>query len=306
MNLKRLMIMAAALCLAVGAVSCKKDKDDDSATSKSFSGTLSVQGVLPFVLKGTTVTAAPAGLGKEKVDIGYYWTASPLYTKRDTTRRLGDPSSVTGAYECKIKDTLCTVTVSCTAYATGYYTKSASAYCTIVDPAFGGSLKNDGVSKDMPSITDARDGNVYYYRKIGDKDWFVRNLAYKESGYPFRKSEVMDAIFGRYYTDKLYIRIAFFSVYHNTAACKYSCIYSAYVCYAKEASVRNIGYYHSDLIKMCIHQKSGGIVVSAFFHHYKITDGVAVSLVNHSAYRINKSFSAVCFISGNRHKSGKL
>ena len=51
MNLKRLMIMAAALCLAVGAVSCKKDKDDDSATSKSFSGTLSVQGVLPFVLK---------------------------------------------------------------------------------------------------------------------------------------------------------------------------------------------------------------------------------------------------------------
>lgn len=97
MNLKRLMIMAAALCLAVGAVSCKKDKDDDSATSKSFSGTLSVQGVLPFVLKGTTVTAAPAGLGKEKVDIGYYWTASPLYTKRDTTRRLGDPSSVTGA-----------------------------------------------------------------------------------------------------------------------------------------------------------------------------------------------------------------
>lgn len=200
MNLKRLMIMAAALCLAVGAVSCKKDKDDDSATSKSFSGTLSVQGVLPFVLKGTTVTAAPAGLGKEKVDIGYYWTASPLYTKRDTTRRPGDPSSVTGAYECKIKDTLCTVTVSCTAYATGYYTKSASAYCTIVDPAFGGSLKNDGVSKDMPSITDARDGNVYYYRKIGDKDWFVRNLAYKESGYPFRKSEVMDAIFGRYYT----------------------------------------------------------------------------------------------------------
>ena len=32
MNLKRLMIMAAALCLAVGAVSCKKDKDDDSIT----------------------------------------------------------------------------------------------------------------------------------------------------------------------------------------------------------------------------------------------------------------------------------
>ena len=177
MNLKRLMIMAAALCLAVGAVSCKKDKDDDSATSESFSGTLSVQGVLPFVLKGATVTAKPAGLGKEKVDIGYYWTASPLYTARDTTRRLGDPSSVTGAYECKIKDTLCTVTISCTAYATGYYTKSASAYCTIVDPAFGGSLTNDGVSQDMPSITDARDGNVYYYRKIGDKDWFVRNLA---------------------------------------------------------------------------------------------------------------------------------
>lgn len=202
MNLKRLMIIAAATCAAAAAVSCKKDKDDDTVTRDSFSGSLEVQGVLPFVLKGDTIDAVPAGLGNEGVDIGYYWTASPLMTDRDTVRHIGDPETNKGEFSLKVKDTLCTVTVTCTAFADGYYTKSASAYCTIVDPAFGGTLTGDGVDAEFPSVKDARDGQTYYYKTIGKLDWFVRNLAYAESGVPFRRSAAMDGIFGRYYTWK--------------------------------------------------------------------------------------------------------
>mgnify|MGYP004506567691 CR=1 FL=1 len=194
--------MAAALSVAAASVSCKKDKDDDTVTSDSFSGTLAVSGVPAFVLKGDTVKALPSGLESESVDIGYYWTASPLVPERDTVRHLGDSETNKGEFSLKIKDTLCTVTFSCTAFATGYYSQTATAYCTIVDPDFGGTISGDGVNADMQSVTDARDGKVYYYKSIGELDWFVRNLAYKggDAGESYRGCEAMDGIFGRYYT----------------------------------------------------------------------------------------------------------
>ena len=116
-------------CIAVAAlfasVSCKKDKDD-SVTKLTLKGTLDFDSPA-YVRKGEVVKAVPKGLSKNTVDIGYYWTASPLYTKRDTTRNLGDPSTVDGTYTFTVKDTtLMTFTISCVAFADGYYTKSAS------------------------------------------------------------------------------------------------------------------------------------------------------------------------------------
>ena len=92
------------------------------------------------------------------------------------------------------------MTLTCNAFAKGYYTKTYSSYITIVDPAFGQSLTKDGVSEDDLNITDARDGKKYYYRKIGNRDWFLRNVAYGEKGESFLGCPVMDDVIGRYYT----------------------------------------------------------------------------------------------------------
>lgn len=198
MNFRRLMIISAACAVVCAAGSCKKDKDDD-VNYNSFSGTLNFKVPL-YVLKGEVYELTPLWSKPDAVDKGYYWTASPLYTARDTTRRVGDPDTEKGTWSFKIKDTLCTVTVSCTAFASGYYTKSASNLCTIVDPAIGGSLTEDGITEQTSNITDSRDSKVYYYKKIGNLDWFIRNLAYADSGVSYEDCAAMDDIFGRYYS----------------------------------------------------------------------------------------------------------
>ena len=146
-------------CIAVAAlfasVSCKKDKDD-SVTQGTLTGTLDFDSPA-YVRKGEVVKAVPKGLSKNTVDIGYYWTASPLYTKRDTTRRIGDPASVDGTYTFTVKDTtLMTFTISCVAFADGYYTKSASYYCTMVDPEIGGTMSGDDIDAETPTFLDEK------------------------------------------------------------------------------------------------------------------------------------------------------
>lgn len=199
MDFKKSAAVALAVTMGVIATSCHKDKDS-TTTSNSFSGTLSVKGLPTFVLKGDTHQITPTGLENEGVDIGYYFTASPLYTSKDTTRFLGDPESNDGSYAFFVKDTLCTVTVTCTAFASGYYTSSYSGYCTIVDPAIGGSITNNDIDDATPIFTDERDSQDYYYRTIGSLDWFVKNLQYAEAGQAFYDCTAMDGVYGRFYT----------------------------------------------------------------------------------------------------------
>lgn len=189
-------------CIAVAAlfasVSCKKDKDD-SVTQGTLTGTLDFDSPA-YVRKGEVVKAVPKGLSKNTVDIGYYWTASPLYTKRDTTRRLGDPASVDGTYTFTVKDTtLMTFTISCVAFADGYYTKSASYYCTMVDPEIGGTMSGDDIDAETPTFLDERTGYYLYYKTIGDLDWLVRNL-YTDDGHSYLDSPAVDPVFGQFYT----------------------------------------------------------------------------------------------------------
>ncbi len=199
MDFKRLMIFAASALLISGFVSCKKDKNDDTYTSsKTLPGTLSIK-VPRFVEKGTVLVLEPKGIDTDTVDFGFYWTASPLYTAKDTTRRADDPKSVTGAYTLNVKDTLCTMTVSCTVFAKGYSTQTVSAYCTVVDPALGGTLTESGVEEDE-HFTDSRDGRTYYYKTIGNRDWLTRNVEWTGAGKSFEDCDVMDDIYGRYYT----------------------------------------------------------------------------------------------------------
>lgn len=193
------MIFAAAVAVVVPLGSCKKDKEGTYTTSESLPGTLTIS-VPKFIGTNSSVLLTPKGITSDTVDVGYYWTAKPLYEERDTTRHLGADESVTGAYEFISKDTLCTVTLTCYAFAKGYSTQNASAYCTIVDPALGKTVTNDGVDTDTDVFVDSRDGKNYYYKTIGTRDWFVKNLAWEGAGSSFQDCEVMDGIYGRYYT----------------------------------------------------------------------------------------------------------
>lgn len=189
MNLKGLIIIAVAAFCAVSANSCKKDSDDSVTTSKSFTGTLSVD-VPSFIEKGTLLKLKPAGMEKDTVTVRYYWTASPLSTDKDTT----------DIYELQLKDTLCTVTVSCTAFASGYTSQTVSSYCVLVDPAIGGSVVSDGLDSETLSLNDPRDARPFYYANLGSKDWFVKNLQWSGAGRSFQGCDVMDSVYGRYYT----------------------------------------------------------------------------------------------------------
>lgn len=192
-------LQLAAIALLALATGCKGD-DDDESTSQYMSGTLAFS-VPSYVLPGDVLNPVPGGVTAGGNDIGYYWTVSPVKTTKDTTRYLGDADDVTGALKFVVPDTLCQLTFACTAFAeSGYYTSTTYKYSTIVSPEFGRTLTNDGVTKSLTHVTDARDGKVYYYRKIGDLDWFVRNVSYRECGISYYNSPALDDIYGRYYT----------------------------------------------------------------------------------------------------------
>lgn len=198
MDCRRMSLLAGALLTGLMVMSCHHD-DDDTTVSNSFTGTLDFT-IPAYVLPGDIVEAEPRGLAKDTVDKGYYWTVTPIFSSKDTTRFIGDDPSVTGRYSFEVPDTLGTLTVSCVAFAPGYYTSTASYYCEVVNPAFGKTLTGDDVSEDMAYVEDGRDGKLYYYRKIGARDWFVRNLSYEGAGISFYDCPALDDIYGRYYT----------------------------------------------------------------------------------------------------------
>ena len=200
MKYAKIALQAAAFALLVVAAPGCKDDDDDTSTSEYMDGTLTYK-VPSYVLPGDVLEPVPGGVTADGNDIGYYWTVSPVMTDKDTTRHIGDPSGVTGKLTFTVPDTLCTLTFTCTAFASsGYYTSSASYYSTIVDPAFGKTITEDDVFPDLDRVEDSRDGKKYYYRKIGNLDWFVRNVSYTGSGISFYDSPAMDDVYGRYYS----------------------------------------------------------------------------------------------------------
>lgn len=200
MGFKKLMIVAVAVMAALSFQACKKNKSDDKYTaSPTIPGTLRFDAPV-FVAKGDVLNLVPRGLQVDTIDVGYYWTASPLTKTKDTTKFVTDPRTMTGAYKLTVRDTICTATLTCTAFAKGYSNKSYSRTITVVDPSMNGSILFDGIEINARKFKDERDGKSYFYKKIGDREWFSRNLAWKGAGLSFQNCEVMDAIYGRYYT----------------------------------------------------------------------------------------------------------
>lgn len=192
------LLMIAAGVMA--AVSCKKD--DDSTALPSLEGKLTFY--LPqFIAPGETLTMTPSGaIHPEDKGLGYYWKVSPSMSVSDTTRLEnglspeGEESD--GSFTYKFSDTLRVYVVSAYAFADGYNGISASKSVTTVKPGLDGSLANTGILASDEHIT--IDGQNYYYKRIGELDWFRNNLGVKTGGMPYGNADIMSDVFGRFYS----------------------------------------------------------------------------------------------------------
>lgn len=199
MSLRKLKSMLMIAAVALAAASCK---DDDEVEYKYLDGSLLFD--LPeFITPGTTLTITPRGISHPDDEaIGYYWKVTPTMSKFDTTKFLngldaaGKPSD--GSLKHKFSDTLQTYTVLCFGFADGYSASSKSNYTTVVSPGLNKSITGTGISASDPYVKAY--GEDFFYATVGNLDWFRQDLAYTESGVPFRNSKAMDGVFGRYYS----------------------------------------------------------------------------------------------------------
>lgn len=181
--------------------SCKKDKES-SSTKDYVDGTLTFSSSVPtYVRKGESFSLTPTGITHPGTgsaeDIGYYWSVS-WDTAKDTTKTETDKSG-DGTFKFSVPSKVGTFTVSCVAFADGYYTKTNSTSFSVVDAALDSTVAGAYSSKD-PIFTDPRDERTYYTTTFDGKTWMKNNLYYSGAGVSYEKSEAMDAIFGRYYT----------------------------------------------------------------------------------------------------------
>ncbi|MBQ7194637.1 MAG: hypothetical protein IJS07_03265 [Bacteroidales bacterium] len=213
-NRKGYILLLAAVAILMGtAISCK-EKEDKETVYEVFDGTLKFD-VPAYVAPGDFILLTPSGVKRNSSDElttapGYYWSISPTATGKDTTRYENSSDAVTGAKPFTVPDTLCTLTISCVAFAKGYQAATATAYPTVVKPTIFKFFSNDIGSVDYSNYgfanltTDSRDGKLYphaaHSQYPAHLNWMQINLAYGGSGHPYADCPAMKDVFGHYYT----------------------------------------------------------------------------------------------------------
>lgn len=199
MSHRKLNILIFAIAASLCIISCKDE--DETTVSPSLDGALSFT-VPEYVLPNTTVILTPSGVEHPDGEgIGYYWKVTPSKPKADTTRyengldKQGNPSD--GSLTFRFSDTLQTCTISAYAYAAGYTYSTKSIECTVVEGGIDKSITNLGLAdRNYETIG----GIKYPYVTIDGTDWLCRNISDESAGAPYRNSDVMSDVFGRYYS----------------------------------------------------------------------------------------------------------
>ncbi|MBR1406393.1 MAG: hypothetical protein IJ578_05610 [Bacteroidales bacterium] len=193
MKIYRIFLTAAAAFLAMGLVSCKKDKSSEE-TKEYLTGTMSFT-IPTYVMPGQQFHLVPSGVTKSDGSTpGIYWTDS-VSSVRDTTRL--ENGSGDGSIDFTVPEDVTSMTLSCYAFAEGYYNSSKIVSLVIVKGAE--SISGLDLPDDVAMLEDARDNRSYPYVKIGGREWMARNLAYG-SGKPYYNAAAMQDVFGMYYT----------------------------------------------------------------------------------------------------------
>ena len=193
-NIRNLLLQVLAFGLCAGLFSCKKD-DDSTETKNSLRGTL-LFSIPAYVAAGDSFELVPTEVTTEEGTLaGIYWTFSHISSPaRDTVRYEGGIGD--GLVTLEIPDTLTSMTITCTAFAEGYYNSTASSMVTVVNEE---TISGLGLPKNTPEFTDPRDGRTYPYVTVGTREWFARNLS-ADGGFPYREAVAMQNVFGQYYS----------------------------------------------------------------------------------------------------------
>lgn len=196
-NVKNIVLLTvfAAACMFT---SCKKEKKTESLPS--LEGTLHYTSPV-FVLPGDVLTLVPEGGHHPKDgEYGIYWSATPkaILPKADTTKQFtDDPTVKDGRFVFTVPDTLCTFSLTCVMFATGYTNLYAKNDICIVKSE---SITNIPHAEGEKSFDDPRDGKSYTYVTDGGLDWMSTNLMYSETGRPYENCAPMTDLFGNVYT----------------------------------------------------------------------------------------------------------
>lgn len=197
-------VMKFHTVLAIGFVfmalaACKKKGKEETPLKNSLSGTMTFS-MPAYVGKNIPIALTPVGVKHPTGALGYYWTVS-WSTKRDTTKL--EKGTGDGTFAFRTPRTVGTYTVSCIAFAEGYYTSSGIRTFSVVDATPDSTLTDLGINRvSDPKFTDPRDGRTYYTATVGGKVWTRTNLGYAGSGISYEGCTVMDPLFGRLYTWK--------------------------------------------------------------------------------------------------------
>lgn len=193
--MKRYILPALLVCIL--AFSCKKD-EEQLDLSASFTGTLTFS-IPDYIRPGETFSLTPSGVSTDdKADFGYFWTVSTAESVRDTVRHIGDPAEKDGTKIFKAPSEIGEVTITCAAFAEGYYNATCTKKPVVVSAE---SIDGTEVSSTTGGIfTDARDNRSYLYNNDGSLDWMCSNLEYAETGVPFKNAAAMQDLFGGFYT----------------------------------------------------------------------------------------------------------
>lgn len=195
MELKRIILLFAAGCVAFGSISCKKEEEEE--TKDYLYGAIHFT-VPTFVSAGDVITMTPDGARHpDGGTLGYYWEISELDIK-DTVRLEKDPATIPASYNFVVPDTLIKFTIKCAAFAEGYYELSSTEYTTAIHPER--SIRGYDWTKAAGKFTDPRDNKVYPYTKIDTLDWFCKNLAYEGLGIQYDYSKNTSDVLGNFYT----------------------------------------------------------------------------------------------------------
>ena len=164
----------AVMVLALGGilVSSCKDDDDSSSTYYSLSGSLSVGAEMPsYVNPGDVFNFESSGVSlpesETDEDVKLY------FTYKNSVDNVKDTVST---YTVTIPEMLGEYTVTATAEASGYYTKTVTQTTTVVSAKSLTGCDRSSLSQ----VTDSRDGKQYRQVTVNGKWWFAENLAYYE------------------------------------------------------------------------------------------------------------------------------
>lgn len=186
LNFNVTILLLISICML--AVSCHKDNEDEE-TKPSLTGSV-ISDVPSFAFVNQKITATASGITYPVSGVNYYWYNSVLI-----------PDTLKGqTIEFTIYDSLTTYAVLTNAKCDGYYTSAYTKSIVAVKAGYGNSLTGFPIPKD--SIKDVRDGQWYYYKTIGNLDWFTNNLNWCGAGEGYDKADAAGYIFGRLYSWK--------------------------------------------------------------------------------------------------------